>query len=144
MLPLLFIHGHSCSISFSVLDHDDHELLLGLTEASLHPRDLVFKFSGTLVPLIHNPLDEDFDDLEAPILSYNVVDEYDFDIDWFEDQGISMVPAVSLSQSHQASFDALKLSCFQSFATEYDSLGCCTLSKHKITLDSRIPIFSHP
>ena len=62
------IHGHSCSISFIVLDHDDHELLLGLdwfrlTGASLHPRDLVLKFPGTSVPLIHNPLDEDSDDL---------------------------------------------------------------------------------
>jgi hypothetical protein len=44
------IHGHRCSISFIVLDHDDHEQLLGLdwfrlTGASLHPRDLVLKFA---------------------------------------------------------------------------------------------------
>ncbi len=67
--------------------------------------------------------------MEALVLSSVVVDEddIDFDIDWFEDQGISMVPAVPLSQSQQASFDALQLSGIQSFATEYDSLGCCTL-----------------
>jgi hypothetical protein len=55
-----------------------------------------------------------------------------------------MVPSVPLSKSQQASFDALKLSCIQTFATEYDSLGCCTLSKHEITFYSRILIFSHP
>ena len=45
--------------------------------------------------------DEDIDDLEAPVLSSVVVDEddIDFDIDWLEDQGISMVPSVPLSQS---------------------------------------------
>jgi hypothetical protein len=74
------IHGHSCSISFIVLDHDDHELLLGLdwlrlTGASLHPRDLVLKFPGTSVPLIHNPFDEDIDDLEAQVLSSGVDDK---------------------------------------------------------------------
>jgi hypothetical protein len=78
------IHGHS-SISFIVLDHDDHELLLGLdwfrlTDASLHARDLVLKFPGTSVPLIHSPFDEDFDDLEAPVLSSVVVDEDDIDL----------------------------------------------------------------
>jgi hypothetical protein len=31
-----------------------------------------------------------------------------------------------------------------SFATEYDSWGCCSLRKHEICLDSRTPIFSHP
>jgi hypothetical protein len=65
--------------TFIVLDHDDHELLLGLdwfrlTGASLHPRDLVLKFPGTSVPLIHNPFDEDIDDLEAQVLS-SVVDD---------------------------------------------------------------------
>jgi hypothetical protein len=69
---------------------------------------LVLKFPGTSVPLIHNPFDEDIDDLEAPVLSSVVVDEddIDFNIDWFEHQDISMFPAVPLSQSQQASFDA--------------------------------------
>jgi hypothetical protein len=30
------------------------------------------------------------------------------------------------------------------FATANDCLGCCTLSKHEIILDSRTPIYSHP
>ena len=70
------IHGHSCQLSFVILKHDDHELLLGidwfkLTGASLHPSDLVLKFPGTSVPLFHNPdvLDDDHDVSEAPILS---------------------------------------------------------------------------
>ena len=71
-------------------------------------------------------------------------DDNDFDLDWFEVNAISMVPSVPLSDSQQKSFDTHKHSSIDSFATEYDSLGCCSLSKHEFTLDSRLPIFSHP
>ncbi len=60
-----------------------------LSGADLHPRELLLKFPGTSVPIIHYPsdLDDEFDDPEAPILSSIVVDEddIDFDIDWFID-----------------------------------------------------------
>ena len=41
------IHGHSCHVTFIVLHHDDHEILLGL-----HPRDLLLKIPGTSDPLL--------------------------------------------------------------------------------------------
>jgi hypothetical protein len=106
------------------------------------------KFPDTSVPILHKPsaLDDDFDDSEAPMLSSIVADEndIDFDIDWFIDNNISMEPVEKLTPSQLVEFEALKLSCTQSFATAYDSLGCCTLSKHEIILGSRTPIYSHP
>jgi hypothetical protein len=105
------------------------------------------KFPGTSVPIFHYPsaLDDEFDDFEAPVLSSIVADEddIDFDIDGFIDNNISMEPIETLTQSQLVEFKALKLSSTQSFATAYDSLGCCTLSKHKIILDSRTPIYSN-
>jgi hypothetical protein len=150
---LIDIQGHICKVPFIVHHHDDHEILLGLdwftlTGACLHPRELLLKFHGTSVPIFHNPsaLDDEFDDSEAPMLSSIVVDEdyIDFDIDWFIDNNISMEPVEKLTPSQLVEFEALKLSSEQSFATAYDSLGCCTLSKHEIILDSRTPIYSHP
>jgi hypothetical protein len=41
-------------------------------------------------------------------------------------------------------FNKLKHASIPSFAFAYDSFGCCTISKHEILLDSRIPIFSQP
>ena len=80
------------------------------------------------------------------LLSSIVVDEddIDFDIDLFIDNNISMEPVEKFTPSQLVEFEALKLSSTQSFATAYDSLGCCTLSKHEIILDSRTPIYSHP
>ena len=48
----LKIQDHSRQPSFVVLEHDEHEILLAndwlkLNGASLHPSDLVLKFSGT-------------------------------------------------------------------------------------------------
>ncbi len=86
---MIDIKGHICQVTFIVLHHDDHEILLGLdwlklTGASLHPRDLLLKFPCTSVPIFHNPsaLDDEFDDFEAPVLSCIIfVDEDDIDFD---------------------------------------------------------------
>jgi hypothetical protein len=31
-----------------------------------------------------------------------------------------------------------------SFSTDFDSLGCCNMSKHEIRIQTRVPIYSHP
>ena len=149
------INGHTCQISFIVLEHDDHEILLGLdwfrlTGASLHPSDRVFKFPGTTVSLLNETsstadTDTYFDD-DVPVLSATVLDEDDIDadIDWFTENQIDMSPVETLSTDQMTQFNKLKHASIPSFATAYDSLGCCTISKHEILLDSRIPIFSQP
>ena len=58
------------------------------------------------------------------------------------DNQVQMEPSATLTKSQRIEFDKLKLTCTQSFA--YDSLGCGTISKHEIILESRVPIFSHP
>ena len=82
------IQGHSCQLSFIVLEHDDHELLLGinwfkLTGASIHPSNLVLKIQGTSVPLIQNPtvLHDENNIPTAPILSSIIVESHNIDLD---------------------------------------------------------------
>ena len=146
------MYGHCCKISFIILEHDDNEILSGLdsfrlTGASLHPSDLILKFPGTTVPLLTNPssLDDDYED-EVHILSSTVVDEDDIstDIDWFEENHGVLSPCMQLSPDEQSIFNSLRSQIISSFDTEYDSLGCCTVSKHEIGLEKRTPIFSHP
>jgi hypothetical protein len=102
------INGHTCQISFIVLEHYDHEILLGLdwfrlTGASLHPSDRVLKFPGTTVSLLNDisstvDTDNHFDD-DVPDLSASVLDEDDTDaeIDWFTENQIDMSPVETLS-----------------------------------------------
>ena len=64
-------------------------------------------------------------------------------MDWFTDNQVPMEPSATLTKSQRIEFDKLKLYCTQSFATAYDSLGCCTLSKHDIILETRVPFNLH-
>ena len=100
------IQGHNCQFSFIVLEHDDHELLLGinwfkLTGASIHPNNLVLNI-GTSDPLFQNPavLHDDNDIHTAPILSSIIVYSHkiDLDEDCFPNDDVSMKPVAKLYQ----------------------------------------------
>jgi hypothetical protein len=110
------VNGHCYKIAFIILEHDDHEILLGLdwfrlTGANLHPSDQILKFLGTNVPLFSNPSPcaYPYDD-EVLILSSTVVDEYDIDpdIDWFTANHVEMSPVIKLSPDKQSIFEHLK------------------------------------
>ena len=148
------IQGHTCPIIMVIMEHDDHEVLLGLdwfmvTGASLHPKFKVLRFPGVSVPLeSHNEEQwniNEFDDVEE-VLALEVADASDIegDTDWYIDNDIKMEPSEKLNQNERIKFDELKKVATRSFATNYDSLGCCTLSKHEIRLLSRNPVYSHP
>jgi len=147
------IQGHSCQLTLVVLDHDDHEVLLGLdwfmaTGASLHPKSHTLQFPGTVVHL-HSPQQSDdngTDEDDNCILSVSLADEDDIavDVDWHTTAPIKMKPLGSLTTSQTASFATLAQTAQSSFATDYDSLGCCNISKHEIRLQTRVPIYSHP
>ena len=93
------IQGHSCQLTLVVLDHDDHEVLLGLdwfmaTGASLHPKSHTLQFPGTVVHL-HSPQQSDdngTDEDDNCILSVSLADEDDIavDVDWHTTAPIKM------------------------------------------------------
>jgi hypothetical protein len=148
------IQGHSCQLTLVVLDHDDHEVLLGLdwfmaTGASLHPKSHTLQFPGSVVQL-HSPQQSDdvyhgADD-DDYILSVSVADEDDIavDVDWHTTTPLHMKPLAKLTKAQEASFATLEGTARSAFATDYSSLGCCNISKHEIRLQTRVPIYSHP
>jgi hypothetical protein len=120
------------------------------TGASLHPKSHMLQFSGTVVQL-HSPQQSDdmyngTDDDDNCILSVSIADEDDItvDVDWHTTAPIQMKPLGSLTTSQTTSFATLAQTAQISFATDYDSLGCCNLSKHEIRLQIRVPIYSYP
>jgi len=148
------IQGHSCQLTLVVLEHDDHEVLLGLdwfmaTGASLHPKSHTLQFPGTVVQL-HSPHhSEDINSCNAEddfILSVSVADEDDIsgDVDWHANTTIKMQPLAKLSAREQTAFAKLEQVAVSSFATDYDSMGFWNISKHEIRLQSRVSIYSHP
>ncbi len=147
------IQGHSCQQTFVVLDHDDHEVLLGLdwfmaTGASLHPKSHTLHFPGSVVKLhspqhsddlYHGAVDDDY------ILSVSVADEDDIhDVDLHTNTPIHMKSLATLTKAQEAPFATQEMTARSAFANDYDSLGCCDISKHEKHLQTRVPIYSHP
>ena len=123
------------------------------TGASVHPSSHTLRFPGTVVKLISSSVseppifeqneDNQFED--SVIMSTTTADEEDIEteIDWYVDNNISMSPVATLTEKLNK-FDDLKQFAIKSFATDYTSLGCCSVSRHEIRLETRLPIHSHP
>jgi hypothetical protein len=68
------------------------------------------------------------------ILSVSVADEDDIagDVDWHTNVPIKMQPLAALTVSEQIAVAKLEQVARSSFAIDYDSLGCCNISKNLI------------
>ena len=99
------INGHTCALRLLVLDHDDHEVLLGLdwfntTGASLHPRERILRFPSDRIQLDNHLrlCDDDYDDT-GHIAAIDLADSMDIeaDIDWDLSETIDIQPVEVLS-----------------------------------------------
>ena len=115
----------------------------------MHPKSHTLQFPGTVVQL-HSPqiFEDSYNgtDEDESILSVSITDEDDIavDVDWHTNASFKMQPFTKLTQHEHAAFTLLEQEARSSFATDYDSLGCCNISKHEIRLQSRVHIYSHP
>ena len=88
------VHGHSCTLSFAILEHDDHEALLGLdwfrfTGASVRPSANTLRFESETIPLARkddticiDETNEEFDEVNN-LETLDVDDpEYMPEIEW--------------------------------------------------------------
>jgi len=119
------VHGHSCSLQFVVLDHDDHEVLLGLnwfmaTGAGLFPKQNILKFPGETIELFHNTIEETrVDDDYEDVMQAEIADEADIkgDTDWELPDNIGIQPQVALSNEQNLVFENLKIEASSLFAS---------------------------
>jgi hypothetical protein len=90
------IHGHVCEIDFVVMNHDDHDVLLGLnwfnkTAAGLYPRTKTLHFPGQTIKLDNIGKIEDDEEMEEVFIT-EVADEDDIGEDvWEFNQGDSRI-----------------------------------------------------
>ena len=126
------IQGHTCPIIMVIMEHDDHEVLLGLdwfmvTGASLHPKFKVLRFPGVSVPLeSHNEEQwniNEFDDVEE-VLALEVADASDIegDTDWYIDNDIKMEPSEKLNQNERIKSSSIEKTAFVTPDGHYEFL----------------------
>ena len=145
------INGHTCQLKLLVLDHDDHEVLLGLdwfniTGASLHPKERILRFPSDSIQLDHAQIADDDNEDIGQIAAIDLADSNDIeaDIDWEMVDKFEITPIEELSKADAAEFNEFKQDIKDMFATSLSDLGCCTVSSHEIRLISTDPIFMHP
>lgn len=125
------IKGHSCNLQLMVIDHDDHDVLLGLdwfemTGAGLYPRLKMLRLPGEVIYLNVDVDDnneigdvtEDVTETEE-VLVTEVTDEIDIaeDSDWSIEKGMRMFPVEKLVPEEFEEFNACLRNSGEMFAT---------------------------
>ena len=148
---MVSVEGHTCRMSFLVLDMDDHEVLLGLnwfekTGAGIFPSEKILRFPGHTVHLLKD--ESNYDSFDEPLDLYlsEVVDEDDIvdNSEWDASRKPVFEPAVPLSMDQLRDFKKLLKENKDLFALSIDDLGVCAVRAHKILLTNDEPIFLHP
>ena len=143
------VEGHTCKLSFLILDMNDHEVLLGLnwfnkTGAGVFPADNVLRFPGKVIHLNkdfnYSELDESRD-----ILLSEVADDEDIagETDWmFSD--VKVTPEEKLDNDLLRRFGKLIKKYEDRLAKGIDDLGECSIGEHVISLTDEKPIYQQP
>ena len=151
------VQGHSCTLELYIMEHDDHEVLLGLnwfmaTGAGIFPGEGILRFKGESVYLENQVkvYDNEPDELVMMSEIANAVDEEDIEgeTDWTmidQDQVLkTMVPIEKLEKDQIKKFHELRAFVKERFAFDYKDLGTCKLLKHKIRTSNDDVIFLYP
>lgn len=144
------IAGSIVRLPFIVLNHEDHEILLGLdylrlsdTYFGANAEVLVFP-KGKRVPLT---FDEDLKSNEeygeALLVETVVEEEEGKEADW-DLETVPIVPQMQLSMSQMSEFKKLIPQINFLSAKSYMDLGKCNIASHIIRLREESPVYHHP
>ncbi|CAF1017672.1 unnamed protein product [Brachionus calyciflorus] len=144
------IEGHTCRMSFLVLDMEDYEVLLGLnwfeqTGAGIFPSEKILRFPVHTVRLLKDDSKyETFDDM-VDVLLTEVVDEVDIENEsYWETQELKFEPSIPLDGLHLKQFKSLMNKNRDMFALSIEDLGECAVREHIINFIDDSPIFLQP
>jgi hypothetical protein len=134
------------------MDHEDHEVLLGLdwfvaTGAGLFPAERVLKFPGQKI-ILDNDETLSIDDMDQKAMIAEVVDSEDITDsgwdDWTDEKNKGEIKPVEILSEQQADkFEKTMKSVRELFAYEIKDLKACLVGKHKIRTEDVPPIFSN-
>ena len=145
------VQGSSVEISFIIIDHSDHDILLGLdwfsaTDVGFYPGQKILKF-----PKLPNYINLDHENEEnnetiIDLCLADVPDEFDMDTDlsWELSQKIEIRPQMTLTPHQLKIFEMVALKIKKVVATNLDNLGKCKEFTHIIRTSTEVPIYSPP
>ena len=115
--------------------------------AGIFPAEKVLRFSGETIPLLDDDTyaDCEYSELEVALTS-EIVDEPDIDaeFDWEKTKVLTISTSSILDDEQMEKFKDFNLNIRDSFASNYEELGCCEVQRHKIKLIDTEPIHIRP
>ena len=145
----IIVEQRSCFLDLVVIDHKDHDLLLGcdwfgVTRAGIIPSCGKLTWTNE----IHEPIQEEDEEIYlTSIEKYLQEDDDDLfeQADWHnERKQIGFKPAVELSESDLKVFNDLILKNKELFASSLDELDKCDIRPHQIKLNSDQSFYIRP
>ena len=144
------VEGHACQISFIIMDHEDHDALLGLdwfneTGACLclATKTLAFPSEKIILMSEGNEVEPSYDEKEM-VITDSEGDEITNDIDWEEERKNEPEPVEKLTKEQEVKFKACMQPIKKLFAHNTNDIRGCNVSKNKIRIQVVPPIYSPP
>jgi hypothetical protein len=144
------INGHLCKLNLIAIDHDDHDVLLGLdwfdlTGAGVFPALQLLKFPSENVYLSSNAESRNYSE-NVDVLLVDIADENDIDDDniWSPNYEFEIKPQSKLSKQEKILFNVIIESAQSMFAKDLSDLGPCQIREHKIKTKDDDPIYIPP
>ena len=143
------VQGHSCTMEMYVMEHDDHDALLGLswfmaTGAGIFPGEGILRFHDEIVRLESNnsrDLAQDETIYMSEFVNDADAEDIEGDINWSLDGAQEMRPVEALDHDQKKKFEKLKNFVLPHFAKSLADLGSCDLNKFEIVTTTEQPIF---
>ena len=143
----LTVHNNECKMQFLVVDHDDHDILLGLdwfklTGAGIYPLEKVLKFPSKKILM---NTDVDMNEENEMVYIGQVIDAPDiaFDVDWDSNKE-EIISEEKLSKEQNLKFRDCMNEVKDVMAYDLRDLKSCNKAKHYIKLkEGTEPIFQH-
>jgi len=150
----LDIGGRKTFSRFLVIEHDEHDVLLGLSwfkdnRVIVDPSSQALIYKGRnplVVPLEHcsDETVEYFEDLYNLKIDYADEPDMDEDQEWNWSRQFDIKAEAELTEDQAKKFEKFKNEIRKMIASNYEELGSCNITKHKIRLMSDQIIFQHP
>ena len=140
------VEGFIIHHKFVVLDHRDHDILLGndflqISGALVCQKERYIKFPSIVV---YGKASEDVENNFAMVGNTMVEDEFElFEMHDFESQ-YSIKPKSGLSDEEFQNFKKLNSAVNQVAASSFEELGDCTMGNMCIETTTDVPIYLHP
>ena len=143
------IQGHVCKEIFLVINHSDHDALLGMpwfiqTGAGLYPKENILHFNGHKIHLNCDNWTEQDCILLTELEDEEIEEDMCWDLARMQDRTVEVKAEMVLNKEQLTKFNETIKAMIELFAFDLSDLKTCNVGKHIIRTIDCPPVFTPP